>query len=493
MDYEAALAADFDSDSDELVQLEAAEDVEVENGAENGAEQTMPISLAQLLHTSNTSSVGARLSRLDATQTVPVSALTNVRAAIPHIRQELAEYSDKFQSDYLELLADIDNDPELAEYGFLMRLSELPNVISDEIALVHLYAAAHYKVVFPELESLVPSAVDYCKVVLEIGQDLVGIRAHEPQLKTVVSAEKVLSIVMAALQQYQLLFELNEADMASVREACEACVELADFLGEVSAYIALKLAKFAPNVAAIIGPIATSQLLVSVGSLPQLAATPACNIASFGVKDLSSQHKGRSNFIRATGYLYHCPLVKGLPPEIMKQAMRIISAKVVLAARIDVSKASPEGALGQNYLEEVQTKIDKLLTPPERTVVKALPVPKEQKSKKRAGRRFRKMRERTQMSDLRKAQNKMEFGKEEQSVTDTFGEEVGLGMSRQMDISVNRNTDARMSKAMISRLQLQKKDDVETILLAPTETKPTEGKKRLKEDVWAMMKRRREK
>ena len=43
--------------------------------------------------------------------------------------------------------------------------------------------------------------------------------------------------------------------------------------------------------------------------------------------------------------------------------MRIISGKIVLAARIDLSKSNPNGELGETYKQEILTKIDKLLTP----------------------------------------------------------------------------------------------------------------------------------
>ena len=85
------------------------------------------------------------------------------------------------------------------------------------------------------------------------------------------------------------------------------------------------------------------------------------------------------------------------------------------------------------------------------------------------------MKERFQMSELRQAQNKMEFGKQEESVIDSFGEEVGLGMSRggagRLNIQLNTNTNAKMSKSLTNRLQLQKvsnnvfNDDFDSILL----------------------------
>lgn len=481
MDYEKELAADFDSDSEDSIIEELQEPV-----SSNHNER--PQNLDQLLQNPKMASIGAKLDHFDVTKMTDVDQISVIHPLIPQIRIDLEKYAGSIETDYYELLASINDENQSEDFRFLMQLSELPTIINDEIALLHRYVSVHYMVVFAELESLVSSPVDYCRIVIEIGQKLTEVRQHEQNLKKILSGDKVLAIVMAALQNYEKLFELREEDMANILKACQYTIELYSFLGEVSEFIADKVSKFAPNVANLIGAVATSQLLISIGSLKQLALTPACNLPSFGVRDLLSQTQTRSNFIRATGYLYYCEVVKGLPPEVVKQALRILSGKVVLAARVDLAGTYPGGDLGTKYLQEVQSKIDKLLTPPEHTAPKALPVPKEQKSKKRGGRRFRKMKERFQMSELRKAQNKMEFGKQEDVVMDSFGEEVGLGMSHQMEgIQVNRNTDARLSKAMINRLQQQKRrEDLDTIVM-----NLGDHKKQEQNGQWGRMKKRR--
>lgn len=386
----------------------------------------------------------------------------SVFALIPQLEADIARFGDEEEEDMLELLASAG--AENQNFNFLMQLGELPALITAEIEHTHKFVQSSYDAVLSDLARLVPSPVDYCRAVAEIGDDLKAIRKSEAVLKLFLPPDKVLAILMAGLQNFKAKPLPN---LAEVVEACKKCIRLNDFLKEVSAFIAARLSKVAPNVRELVGTLTASQLLIGVGSLKQLAATPACNLASFGVKDLSSLRT--SSRVRATGYLFHSEVVQGLPPEIVKQALRILSGKVILAARVDMAQASPEGHLGRKYLEEVQQKIDKLLAPPDHVRPKALPVPKDQKSKKRGGRRFRKMKERMQVSELRKAQNKMEFGKEEQTVTDVYGEEVGLGLSRQVNVEINRNTDARMSKAMVSRLQQQKSNPSLDTLELPLE------------------------
>lgn len=482
--YEEDLLADLQSGSDE----EIDQDEQVENSSDLTQATAHTDNWQDLLRASHLHNVGSKLEQIDVTNIQDPSKLTSVQSVIPQIREQLKTHSDEQETDYMELLASVNDENQTEEFKFLMQISEIPTLIHDEISLIHRYVKTHYKLVFAELESLVPNPVDYCRVVLLVGQELAGIRDKESKLQEVVSSSKVLAISMAALENFARLLYLNESDMAHIRKACEICIELNGFIKELSDFVSQKLSKFAPNVNNLIGPVVTSQLLISVGSLRQLALTPACNLPSFGVKDLLSQLNTRSNFVRATGYLYYSELVMGLPPEIIKQALRIISAKIILAARIDLSGSKPDGSLGSSYLEEVKTKIDKLLTPPDRTAPKALPVPKEQKSKKRGGRRFRKMKERTQMSEIRKAQNKMEFGREETAVVDAFGEEVGLGLSKQIDgVRANRNTDARMSKAMVSRLNQQKDrgNDLDTLVFARDDGEENkDGQRKPKTSSW---------
>ncbi|KAI5958214.1 PRP31 [Candida theae] len=414
-------------------------------------------------------------------------SLSKVFPLIPALKAKFKEQADEDEVDYMELLAEIGNDSEYQsnEYKFIVTINELSSIINNEILAFTMLLKMQYKLVFPELENLVRNNIDYARIAMIIEQDLANIKRYESELKRLMTNDKVLLITISALQQSRDEFKLSEEDFNKVKSCALLVLELDEVLQQLSKFISDKLAKFAPNVSAIIGPITTSQLLIATGSLKQFALTPSCNIPALGVRDLASNTKTASRSIRQTGYIYHCDLVKYLPPEIQKSVMRIISGKVILAARIDLAKSSSDGSLGTKLRSEIEGKIDKLLAPPDQVPNKALPAPIEIKSKKRGGRRIRKMKERFQMSDLRKAQNKMEFGKQEETIMDDFGEEIGLGMSRSGggnrlgQIQVNKNTDARMSKAMAERLNKQKQtidnfwdEDFDSIILSKPKEEP---------------------
>ncbi|ODV81983.1 Nop domain-containing protein [Suhomyces tanzawaensis NRRL Y-17324] len=502
-DYAKELADDFDSSESEE---ELVQESEVQQPLNQSSDDTLSFE-ARLKQLLETNLIDSRLQAiLEGSGTLGVTdfyKFSRVYPLIPDLKARIAKYSDQQDSDYAELLSFVNEENQTEEYKFLLAVNEISTLINQDIEVFHTLVKIQYKSVFPELESLVLNPVDYARIVTIIRQDLANIRQHEDKLKLLVSNEKVLVIIMAAIQQVRQQFTLDEEDLGKILSCCGILMELDAILNELSTFITEKLAKFAPNISAIIGPITTSQLLIATGSLRQLALTPSCNLPSLGVKDLSSQSKTRARY-RQAGYLYHSDLIKFLPEDIVRSVLRIISGKVILAARIDLSNSKPGGEIGRGYLQEISQKIDKLLTPPEQQPDKALPIPKEQKSKKRGGKRFRKMKERTQMSELRKAQNKMEFGKEEDTVMDAFGEEIGMGMSRSGggrigQIKINTNTNARMTKAMASRVLKQNHnqsnnhlDDFNSILLPASTPKAIESKTNTEKWFTGLLKRKPE-
>ncbi|CAK7894211.1 pre-mRNA-processing factor 31 [[Candida] anglica] len=529
-DLESALLADFGSDEDESQEeMEVTEEVTVEdkemdqevpktNGHQSNQEfKHESIDDATKLDillkgVNEKKTIEKILGKFDITTIYDVTKDSKIAPLIPYLQGQIAKYSSEEESDYHNLLASISQDGQSSEeYSFILKVNDITQVINDEIAAIDSFIKMHYKVVFSELESLVANAVDYASIVLVLKQNLNDVGRYQDDLKRIVSNEKVLVITMSALQQQKSQhFELDEYDFNMICKACGLILQLNSIQRELSQFTSSKLSKFAPNVCAIVGPITSAQLLTAAGSLRQLSITPSCNLPSLGIRDLSSERDNlvaKSRNVRQTGYLFHSDLVKHLPEDVMKPAMRMISGKVVLAARIDLAQSCASGSIGSKYLEEINKKIDKLLTPPENQADKALPIPIEQKSKKRAGRRFRKMKQRFEMSDLRKAQNKMAFGQQEDSIMDSFGEEIGLGMSRggqgTLNVKMNTNTNAKMSKGMAARLKTNNtREDIESLVFArpsqspietTTITRPINTKETHNESKWFTgMKRKRE-
>lgn len=116
------------------------------------------------------------------------------------------------------------------------------------------------------------------------------------------------------------------------------------------------------------------------------------------------------------GFIFFHPIVQSLPPDLRQKAARIISGKCTLAARADSLHSALDGSIGESLANQIKQKIDKMLEPPPVKDKKALPKPLDKASKKRGGKRARKLKERLGMTELRKRQNRMNFGELQEDV-----------------------------------------------------------------------------
>lgn len=150
---------------------------------------------------------------------------------------------------------------------------------------------------------------------------------------------------------------------------------------------------------------------------------------------------------RHTGFIYQSELVQACPAEIRLKAQRTVGAKCTLACRMDQQRAYPDGeqrnayikvctlanahclgSYGRKLSDELEKKLERLAEPPPAKITKALPVPVEGSKKRRGGKRARKAKEAYAMTELRKLQNRMAFGEQEEE-TGAYDETRGLGMA----------------------------------------------------------------
>jgi U4/U6 small nuclear ribonucleoprotein PRP31 len=325
--------------------------------------------------------------------------------------------------------------------------------------LVHKFIRDHYSVRFPELETLIQNPLDYAKAVAIIGNGpMENIRAISETTDNIVgkSLKQVLdgpSLMVVTVEATTTSGQpLSDAELETVRRACQMTLKLDHAKKVLTEYVQSRMSIFAPNLTALIGSLTAAQLINYAGGISGLAKTPACNIPPLGNKKSARATGLATNVgVRNQGVLYHNDIIRDVPSDLKVQGMRILSAKVVLAARIDSAHESPSGEQGLALAEQVEKRINKLSEAPPNKGVRALPAPDEKPSRKRGGRRVRKMKEATAMTDLRKAQNRMVFGQEEAEVGYGDGTK-GLGMigaqndGRIRAQQVDNRTKAKLSK-----------------------------------------------
>ncbi|KAL8902981.1 MAG: hypothetical protein Q9171_007547 [Xanthocarpia ochracea] len=347
------------------------------------------------------------------------------------------------------------------EYHLLTQANTLSTSIDNEIILVHKFIRDHYSARFPELETLVTNPLDYAKAVAIIGNgpmdsikeitqkadNLVG-----APLRSILDGPTLMVVTVEATTTRGQ--NLPATELKTIHRACEMTLALDRAKHTLTTYVQSRMNLFAPNLTALIGSLTAAQLLNFSGGLTGLAKTPSCNLPPLGSKNNKAQTGFATNVgVRHQGFLYHSPIISGIPPDLKKQAMRIVSAKLVLAARVDRTHTSPDGSMGEDLKQACLERLDKLTEPPPNKGPRALPAPDDKPSRKRGGRRARKAKEQTAMTDLRKAQNRMAFGKEEKEVGYGTGEGTkGLGMIGQSNegriraLQIDPRTKAKLSK-----------------------------------------------
>lgn len=346
------------------------------------------------------------------------------------------------------------------EYHLLTEANTLSTLIDNEMMLVHKFLRDHYSTRFPELEKLVTNPLDYAKTVavlkngplediktMSSSENLVGARLQD-------FLDRPSLMVVAVEGATTRGTPLSEPELQSVLHACEMMISLDKAKNTLTEYVQSRMNIFAPNLTALVESLTAAQLLNYAGGLTGLAKTPACNISPLGSKKQAQAGLATNIGIRHQGFLYHSPIIQDVPNDLKVQAMRIVSAKVVLAARVDRVHSSRDGSTGEDLKRACLERLDRLTEPPPNKGPRALPAPDDKPSRKRGGRRARKAKEATAITDLRKAQNRLAFGKEEKEVGYGAGDSTkGLGMLGQESqghiraVQIDSRTKAKLSKS----------------------------------------------
>jgi len=386
------------------------------------------------------------------------SSLSSISPDIATALQKIAHFQTLPPDQQTTFIGSVEDNPE---YHLLTESNTLSTSIDSEIILVHKFIRDHYSVRFPELETLVGNPLDYAKVVSIIGNgpmDHENIKTLETSkdnrlnttLKSVLDGPSVMIVTVEATTTKGR--EMTPQELERVMRACDMTLALDRAKKTLTDYVQSRMNLFAPNLTALIGSLTAAQLLNFAGGLTGLAKTPACNLPPLGSKKQSGTGFATNVGVRQQGFLYHSPIIKGIPSDLKRQAMRIVSAKVVLAARVDRVHESPNGSTGEELKASCLERLEKLTEPPPNKGQRALPAPDDKPARKRGGRRARKAKEATAMTDLRKAQNRMVFGKEEKEVGYGNGDGTkGLGMigqandGRIRNLQIDQRTKAKLS------------------------------------------------
>ena len=360
--------------------------------------------------------------------------------------------------DHMEEVLDGESIEDNPEYNLLKEANEFSTQIDGEIQAVHKFIRDHYSARFPYLEELIKNPVDFAKAVAilkngplndiktiaQSADNIVGV-----PLKNILDAPSLMVVTVEGVRAQGR--DLTDTELETIVDACKLLLSLDKAKGVLIGYVQSRMNVFAPNLTVLVGSLVAAQFINYFGGLAGLSKTPACNLAPLGSNKASGLGLATNVGVRHQGFLYHSPILQTIRQDLKKQAMRIVSGKVILAARVDMVHSAPDGSTGQQLKEECERRLDKLTETNKNQGTRALPAPDDKPSRKRGGRRARKAKEATAMTEIRKAQNRMAFGKEEKEVG--YGDSVkGMGMIGATDTGrlraqqIDPKTRAKLSK-----------------------------------------------
>jgi len=367
---------------------------------------------------------------------------------LSNIKEAIEVFSDK----PAESAGPVEEHPE---YNLIVDSNNMAVEIDNEIFFLHKFIRDLYSERFPELESLVLNPMDFIRTVFHLGNDLEKSKFDVELQEVLPSATIMVVSVTAATTQGK---KLEEAGIKGIIDACDAAFDLEKIRQNVLLYVESRMAMIAPNLSRIIGTTTATKLMGQAGGLSALSKMPSCNIQVLGQSKKTLAGFSSAQALPHTGILFYCDIVQGLGKEYRRKATKLLAAKCTLAARVDACHQAPNGEIGQKFRDEVMEKIEKMQEAPPSVRNRALPRPDDEPRKKRGGRRVRKMKEKTAVTELRRRANRVNFAQlEEDALQGDLGFSLGMlgkeGSGKVRGAVVDKKTQITLSKKLQRKIQ----------------------------------------
>ncbi|TDH65014.1 hypothetical protein CCR75_001699 [Bremia lactucae] len=335
-----------------------------------------------------------------------------------------------------------------AEYELVVTSNDLMVQIDDEIEAVHRFIADIYVAKFPELDSLVPNALDYARVVKAIGNEM-DLTVVEDLPKLLPSSAVIgISVTGSGTSGKPLSSEA----LTMCMHGCEELLSLEKDKIMILRFVESRMKFLAPNVSQLVGTRIAAQLIGLAGGVAQLARIPSCNLQVLGQEKKVLSGFSSAAALKHTGVVFFSDLVQSVPPYLRMKACRAVAAKLALMARVDSQphQKDPQGLIGARFRTELVGKMEKWQEPQKAKSKKALPIPDQKPCRKRGGKRYRKMKERLQMTDVRREMNRQSFATADEEYGDNaMGITVGrLGQEGSGQLRIIRKEQKQSSKKL---------------------------------------------
>jgi len=371
-----------------------------------------------------------------------VSKLLSSKEYIDHIKAIDDQQNEQYDEKRLRNMTQ--NDPL---YQLLSNSNKLLLSIESEIPVMHKYLRDIYAAKFPELENLIPSSVEYAKVVKRLGN---SDELPSVPLNDILPNNARISVTVAS--SHTKGRPLNENEEKEVQKVCNDILELDAGRTKILKFMEQRMQLLAPNVCNIVGPSIAAKLVAAAGGISELAKMPACNIQVLGAQRKALHGMSSAGAGLHRGFIAESDLVRIAPDPLKINIIRMLSTKTALAARADFCGTTNNGEIGKNLKAQIVDRFKRIQEPRAPKLKRPLPKPEDKPKKHRAGKRLTAFRRRVQMTEYRKYANRMSFGPDAQQEYRETGKTFGmLGVAGSGKVKIKAQRDQKILKKVAEK------------------------------------------
>ncbi len=148
--------------------------------------------------------------------------------------------------------------------------------------------------------------------------------------------------------------DLTEEDEAALKSFATAAKNITTARTELEKYVKETVREIAPNFSSLIEPVLGAKFISLAGGMEKLARMPASTIQLLGAEKALFRHLKKQGKSPKYGILYQDTRIQGAPADKKGKIARTISAKLMLAARIDFYSGRFEEKLKKELDEELK-------------------------------------------------------------------------------------------------------------------------------------------
>ena len=131
-----------------------------------------------------------------------------------------------------------------SEYKLVVDANNMAVQIDNDINICHKFVRDKYLKRFPELESLVPNALDYLMTVKELGNNLDKVKNNEKLQEFLTQATIMVVSVTASTTQGTMM---SPEELSYIMDACDVAIQINQFKLKIYQFVESRMTFIAPN------------------------------------------------------------------------------------------------------------------------------------------------------------------------------------------------------------------------------------------------------